>query len=116
MKTTRLIQYVSKYKGLEVADYIVGSLEERNIQELSIDDGIHIIHRTLISVCSKRTTARIMLKFMAHEVKRNRLLQDDMNFLEKFYGYTCEGCLESEPNQLAHTGYGGCLEDKNGIL
>ena len=24
----------------------------------------------------------------------------------------CEGCKEDQPNQLAHTGPGGCLEDK----
>ena len=25
---------------------------------------------------------------------------------------SCEGCRENQPNQLAHTGPGGCLEDK----
>jgi hypothetical protein len=23
---------------------------------------------------------------------------------------TCQGCLENQPNQLAHMGHGGCLE------
>ena len=26
---------------------------------------------------------------------------------------TCIGCLEDQPNQLAHMGYGGCLNDES---
>ena len=25
---------------------------------------------------------------------------------------TCQGCLENQPNQLAHMGFGGCLEQR----
>ena len=28
---------------------------------------------------------------------------------------TCSGCQEQQPNQEAHMGYGGCLNDENEI-
>lgn len=109
MKIKRLPYYITKYDSIEVANYIVDILDEQNIRYTTIENGIPMIHRALMNICPFRVVVKIMEHFMTHEVKRKRLTQIDMNAFATAFGYNCWGCLNNQPNQLAHMEPGGCL-------
>jgi hypothetical protein len=102
MKIKKLATYIARYDSLEVADYVMRSIEVENIQDLSVEDGLHLIHRVLSYICFESMRSKIMKKFIKHEIRRGRLTQE---YLDR---YSCIGCIEDKPNQLAHT----CLYDE----
>lgn len=116
MKIKRLPYYITKYDSIEVASYVIDMLAEQNIRYATIDDGIPMIHRVLMDICPFRIVTKIMLHFLRHELRRGRLTEKRMNEFIDCFGYRCSGCLENQPNQLAHMEPGGCLYcEKNGF-
>ena len=57
---------------------------------------------------------RYDLKNMVMYKKKSKNLYDKKKIrrVESITKITCLGCLEDQPNQLAHMGYGGCLNDE----
>lgn len=102
MKIKKLASYIARYDSLEVADYVMVSLEVENIQDLSVEDGLDVINRVLSYICFDSVRSKIMKKIIKHEVRRGRLAQE---YLDR---YSCIGCIEGQANQLAHT----CLYDE----
>lgn len=48
---------------------------------------------------------KVDIKFMIN------VLEDSIKMLKGLSSVTCIGCLEEQPNQLAHMEYGGCMYD-----
>jgi len=116
MKIKRLSIYIARYSSLENVVYVEDELNSRNIRYLQPEEGIPMIHYVLSHVCSMRTIAKIMTRFLAHEVKRERLTPEQMGQYIYSFGYSCTGCLDDQPNQLAHMELGGCLYcEENGF-
>ena len=117
MKTKRLSYYIATLVNSHVANYIVDTLECQNIKYVTFDEAIHMTHIALMKeVHSRKTVNKIMLRFLDHEVRRNRITDCDKEFYVELYGYECRGCMNSMSNQVAHMDLGGCLfQDENGF-
>ena len=109
MKITKLPKYIHYYEDLNVVRYVMSHLHRGNIEDLSVGDGINMLHTVLLTVSNREKTSQIVTRFMKHEVRRGRLTELEMQDMMISFGYMCEGCLTDQPNQLAHMGLGGCL-------
>jgi hypothetical protein len=109
MKIKRLSFYIEKYVSAESAILITEELESQNIWYVSIDEAIHMIHIALSDMCSKRTLGKIMKRVLRHEVKHNRLTEQDVIFFVELYGYDCFGCTHNLLDHTEHVVPGGCM-------
>lgn len=109
MKIKRLRKYIHHYEDTRVARYVIEYLQQRDVQNLLLSDGIPILHNVLLSVSTRDKTRMIVTRFMKHEVRRDRMTELEMEDIMLSLGYFCAGCVDDQPNQLAHMGLGGCL-------
>ena len=61
-----------------------------------------------VSIFNDKVDIKIMINVLEDVIKmlKNAKLSD----------VTCVGCLENQPNQLAHMDYGGCLYDCEDVV
>ena len=109
MYIKRLPYYITKFTDVQTCGDVFNRTSEEQLRNLPYDEAIPLIHRTLQLLCPVNTVRNIIEHFMKHEVKRERLEQSQMDFLMRVLGYECRGCIENQPNQMAHMHPGGCL-------
>jgi hypothetical protein len=110
-----LPKYIRKYcdtrEGKNAAKMWKNSDVSRGLYDM-----VYAIHMSLVDfMIPRKTINKIMLKLLKHEQKRGRMSQHDYDRIMGMYGYQCWGCLDDQPNQLAHMEPGGCLYDENGF-
>lgn len=71
-----------------------------------------------LDISTKKQTLEYVLSQHKKTIEEHKkLIEEFEKYLEVFgkgdttHGITCQGCLEDQPNQLAHMGPGGCIEE-----
>lgn len=108
MRIKHLLHCIETYVSKEMAREMQEELEERGRRYIPIDEGLPIAYQLLKERCSLDVVMTILKKYMEYEIHRERLTVEQRNeFLEAHP--VCEGCLENQPNQMAHMDPNGCL-------
>lgn len=75
-----------------------------------------IIDRMFLKSFGVEKTNEFLVDFMSQSVYIGDITKTKANECLEMYGCklpeTCWGCLENQPNQLAHNGPGGCLYEE----
>lgn len=74
---------------------------------------LNMMNRKLLG---DKKTNEFLVEFMSRSVDAGDISKTEANQCLKVYGCklpeTCLGCLENQPNQLAHMDTGGCLYEE----
>lgn len=72
-----------------------------------------ILDKTLRRKFGVEETNKFLVDFMSRSVDMGSITKSTANDYLKMYGCnlraTCQGCIDQQPNQLAHVDPGGCL-------
>jgi hypothetical protein len=78
------------------------------------DIAIRLLYRAIRLSCNEETIKKIMVSFVESYIDEGLSVQDGKQLLEQYGIFECLGCLEKQPNQLAHMDPSGCLYVGNG--
>jgi hypothetical protein len=80
----------------------------------TINNAIRFLLRSVRRHCEEAEIQNILIDFVDAYVDEGLSRAEGNRILTDLGVTVCRGCRENQPNQLAHTDYGGCLYTENG--